>query len=793
MCEVSAIPGLADLWRQTLGDDRICVAVVDGPVDDGHPALTGAKLTSLNGVWPRPGPDDPAAAHGTLVTSVIFGQHGGPVTGVAPRCRGLSVPAFSSARPGTSQLDLARGIELAVDAGADVINVSGGQLSPTGTAEDVLARAVRLCERRNVLLVAAAGNDGCLCEHVPAALPSVIAVGALDDEGAPMAMSNWGRAYREQGLLAPGENIRGAVPGGGTARRTGTSLAAPIVAGVAALLLSLQLRSGRQPDPLSVRAALLDNADACDLDDPEACAHFLTGKLNIERAVRAVTMQEIQLSDTAEKSESESCGCTSTDAGVVVPAGLADAPAAERPDRTIPIVSVIPPPPTIPVPAPATPAAVVPSAESPAEPEGRLVYALGTLGYDFGTEARRDSFKQLMQQMPPPTPVVPDTITLPPNPYDARQIVQYLTWRPSEAKSLIWTVSLDLTPIYAVEGVGPYGTSVYAELVKLLGLTVDSILSPQGDLDHDVDAAGDAADRAQEQAQEAVGATELPDAVEAVRVTLAGLRKALQHAKNAYDIAKAAVEKAEDEDDGGDVLRDAAAKWTRAKEKSDEIEKGIPNLKSLKAAGEAAQAAAAAAKLAVKVAILASQVLDQVPGTKIERIAVPGRLSGRTAKLFSGQVVPVVELDSTRGLVGWDVRRLTAAALRAVRSADNEVVAWGAERKARQALRDFLNRIYYDLRNLGTTSADRALNASATEAFGPAGVIRAALGRGLSMDSIGVEKSPYGRVDGDNWDIKLRFFNPDNTRQARTVFRFTVDVSDVLPVLVGQPRSWSES
>jgi subtilisin family serine protease len=70
------------------------------------------------------------ADHGTHVTSVIFGQPGSAVRGIAPDCRGLLVPVFSDRRPGQlSQLDLARAIEQAVDKGAHIINISGGELS----------------------------------------------------------------------------------------------------------------------------------------------------------------------------------------------------------------------------------------------------------------------------------------------------------------------------------------------------------------------------------------------------------------------------------------------------------------------------------------------------------------------------------------------------------------------------------------------------------------------------------------------------------------------------------------
>ena len=120
--------------------------------------------------------------HGTHVASIIFGQPESPVEGIAPRCRGLIVPIFSDNNRKSSQLDLSHAIEQAVNAGAHIINISAGQLTDNGEAEGWLDKAVQLCKDNNVLIVAAAGNDGCECLHVPASLPSVLAVGAMNDQ-----------------------------------------------------------------------------------------------------------------------------------------------------------------------------------------------------------------------------------------------------------------------------------------------------------------------------------------------------------------------------------------------------------------------------------------------------------------------------------------------------------------------------------------------------------------------------------------------------------------------------------
>src|SRR5439155_26143086 len=198
------------------------------------------------------GSKQPAATqHGTHVASVIFGQGNGSVRGIAPNCRGLVVPVFKDGPDGSigacSQLDLARAIGQAVEHGAHVINISGGQLDTSGTAHPLLAGVVRECAANDVLIVAAAGNNGCECLHVPAALPAVAVVGAMDSQGRPLESSNWGKAYHDRGVLAAGENVVGAVPGAAIAARTGTSFATPIVSGVIALLLSIQRKRGQIP------------------------------------------------------------------------------------------------------------------------------------------------------------------------------------------------------------------------------------------------------------------------------------------------------------------------------------------------------------------------------------------------------------------------------------------------------------------------------------------------------------------------------------------------------------------
>ena len=643
------------LWNLTQGDSQICVAILDGLVDQSHDCLNAANLTRLPTlIQGEATANGSMSGHGTHVASIIFGQHNSSeLRGIAPQCRGLIVPIFGDNNKKLSQLDLSRAIEQAVNAGAHIINVSAGQLTDNGEAEGWLDRAVQLCKDHNVLIVAAAGNDGCECLHVPASLPTVLAVGAMNDQGKPIDFSNWGESYQNQGILAPGEHILGAKPGGGTQKLSGTSFATPIVSGVAALLLSLQVQRGETPDPAKVRAVLLETAIPCTDKDTDDISRCLLGKLNISGALAYFTggtmSEELDTVETVDSIEAAGCGC----AEITNSAEPEPNPEEFIPPEFFPVV------PAVTTSAPFTNSSnsqfttmsnrtsnYITASQAPSDlAEVNLVYALGTLGYDFGSEARRDSFKQLMPG------VQIDGTAIPANPYDARQMVDYLGDNLSEAKSLIWTLNLELTPIYAIEPGGAFARDVYGILQELLS----------------------------------------------------------------------------------------------------------------------------------------GQIQAEDSENYVERVSIPGILSGRSVKLFSGQVVPVIEVPNIRGMYGWKVNTLVQAAIQTVQAQATEA----QEESIRRTLGSFLSRIYYDLRNLGTTSQDRALNFASTNAFQAASTFAEAVATGMELDSITVEKSPFCRLDSDCWDVKLKFFDPENSRRAKKLFRFTIDVSDIIPVTLGEVRSWS--
>ena len=87
------------LTAATRGDPRIRVAVLDGPVDTSHACFQGAKLERVSTLVQEGASAGGAmASHGTHVASLLFGQPGSPVEGIAPSCRGLIAPVFSDER-----------------------------------------------------------------------------------------------------------------------------------------------------------------------------------------------------------------------------------------------------------------------------------------------------------------------------------------------------------------------------------------------------------------------------------------------------------------------------------------------------------------------------------------------------------------------------------------------------------------------------------------------------------------------------------------------------------------------
>ncbi|HKI17339.1 MAG TPA: hypothetical protein VKA15_05645, partial [Isosphaeraceae bacterium] len=186
--------------------------------------------------------------------------------------------------------------------------------------------------------------------------------------------------------------------------------------------------------------------------------------------------------------------------------------------------------------------------------------------------------------------------------------------------------------------------------------------------------------------------------------------------------------------------------------------------------------------------LLREFLAEQLSG-QVELVSIPGRLAGQ-ARLFNGQVVPVV-IPEPRGMYSWTIGALVQAVAGKKPPDSAPADQQAAHVRKEQGVRGFLQKVYHELRNLGVTAEERAINHAATNAYQIGQVFEPAHKESMELDAIEVERSPICRPDSDCWDVKIHFFYPERQVQTvRKVFRFTVDVSDVVPVTVGPMRSW---
>ena len=259
---------MLEAWRIEQGAPEVTVAVVDGGIDTRHPEFR-SQLWQNGGEIPGNGVDDdmngyvddingwdfsdaptlPGSGdwkvrdnepedeigHGTQVSGIIAAaaNNGIGIAGIAPRCRLMPLRvSFKYGSGGYLQNDdVAAAIVYAADNGARVINMSFGDTVNAFIIEDAVAYA----DARGCILIAAAGNEAAVGSWYPAGLETVISVAALGAERQLSDVSNFGATID---IAAPGEEILTTDLNGGFQHVSGTSMAAPHVSGVAALIVS---------------------------------------------------------------------------------------------------------------------------------------------------------------------------------------------------------------------------------------------------------------------------------------------------------------------------------------------------------------------------------------------------------------------------------------------------------------------------------------------------------------------------------------------------------------------------
>ncbi|MCW2776408.1 MAG: peptidase, partial [Frankiales bacterium] len=264
-------------WTTATGTG-VVVAVVDTGVQGDHPDLVGQVLPPIDLVEPsatRTVSIDPNG-HGTHVAGIVAAATGNGigVAGLAPGARVLPVRVLDADGSGYDD-DVAEGVVRAVDAGAQVVNLSLGGPEQS----DLLEAAVQYALAHGVVVVSAAGNEGLTGSPVeyPAATPGVLAVGATDSADQLASFSSTGSFVD---LVAPGVSIASTGNGGQYWYLDGTSMAAPFVSASAALLLSAHVPAAQVAQRLQETAR--------DLGAPGRDDRFGSGLVDVVAALRPV-------------------------------------------------------------------------------------------------------------------------------------------------------------------------------------------------------------------------------------------------------------------------------------------------------------------------------------------------------------------------------------------------------------------------------------------------------------------------------------------------------------------------
>lgn len=239
----------AEAWQVTRGSSDVTIAIVDTGADLNHPDLKSQIIGSTNVIGWRGklgmGSAKDDNGHGTHCAGIAAGASNGQgITGMAPGCKLLIAKALNADGAGATS-DIARGIHWAVKQHADVISLSIGGEDDAAVLHDAVNEALEA----GIVVVAAMGNEGKTLKNYPAAYPGVIAVGATNTEDRVTGFSTRGSWIS---VCAPGANILSTTPtygvtlnreeNGGLERTygklSGTSMATPLVAGLAALVKS---------------------------------------------------------------------------------------------------------------------------------------------------------------------------------------------------------------------------------------------------------------------------------------------------------------------------------------------------------------------------------------------------------------------------------------------------------------------------------------------------------------------------------------------------------------------------
>ncbi|PAD75289.1 MULTISPECIES: S8 family peptidase [Paenibacillus] len=256
-------------WDVTQSSPDVVIAVLDTGVQLDHPELAPKLVSGYDFVDGDAAPYD-GNGHGTHVAGIVAAatNNARGIAGVAPLASIMPVRVLDNSGSGNLS-SVASGIIYAVNQGARVINLSLGSRS----AAQTLQHAIQYAWDRGVVVIAAAGNENTNAPAYPAYYPNVIAVASTNQRDARSSFSNYGNWVD---VAAPGDQILSTHLRGNYAYLSGTSMAAPHVAGVAGLL------AAQQRTHLQIHNAIVETADPI----PGTGTLWRHGRVNAARAVQ---------------------------------------------------------------------------------------------------------------------------------------------------------------------------------------------------------------------------------------------------------------------------------------------------------------------------------------------------------------------------------------------------------------------------------------------------------------------------------------------------------------------------
>ncbi|MFE4350577.1 S8 family serine peptidase [Peribacillus butanolivorans] len=283
--------GTQAAWTKTMGLKEMVVAIIDDGIDRNHEDLKGKIDHPYDAVRNRKN-IVPVGEHGTHIAGIIAGSANNDLggTGVAPNIKIMPINVFNGKYADTA--DIIEAIHYAVQQGADIINMSLGETSYS----EALNKAVQEAYSKGLLIVAAAGNEGDMGKSVqrvyPAAFSHVISVAATDSKDKRTSYSNY---HSTVDIAAPGDYILSTLPNNRYGWMSGTSMATPMVAGVAALIWSNEPKLTKY----EVEYRLYDSA--IDLGTKGKDIYYGNGRVNAKKALEMKTLTRPTVTAISDK------------------------------------------------------------------------------------------------------------------------------------------------------------------------------------------------------------------------------------------------------------------------------------------------------------------------------------------------------------------------------------------------------------------------------------------------------------------------------------------------------------